>query len=376
MEVYESFLSVAPSGLLDNELLEWPTVQCNAENIQMHFTTKKTFQGKVYVKGHYSHPECRVQYGSGPHQDSLTREIKIDHGTCDMTRQRMVPPEGVMLSTVLVISFHPLFITKSDKMFSVKCMYNEHSRSITANLYVSSLPSEQLPFNVPSPMCSYTIRKDSLDGDILSFAKVGDQVVHRWNCDSVDYGILVHSCTVEDGQGQKQLIIDDDGCHTDRLLLGDPTYVGDLNMAYRESSIFKFADQTSIRFRCEIRLCYKHDGGCEGVTPPMCLNRTRIATELSTDLSSTSLPTRKSKEKRSAAETKSDASLFSQTLVVLDDDDFEGDSRPSTANTRNNVQTVCLPFYAFLWTSVIISAGVVLSLTVVAIQCQNVSKKT
>ena len=49
-------------------------------------------------------------------------------------------------------------------------------------------------------------------------------------------------------------------------VLGDPTYVEDLNMAYRESNVFKFADKVGVRFMCEIKLCLKVDGGCEGVT--------------------------------------------------------------------------------------------------------------
>ncbi|VDM67158.1 unnamed protein product, partial [Strongylus vulgaris] len=87
---------------------------------------------------------------------------------------------------------------------------------------------------------------------------------------------LVHSCTVEDGQGEKRSIIDESGCHTDRQLIGDPTYAEALNMAYRESYVFKFADRSVLRFKCGIRLCSKDDGGCDGVTPPICLNETRI----------------------------------------------------------------------------------------------------
>lgn len=106
--------------------------------------------------------------------------------------------------------------------------------------------------------------------------------------------MLVHNCfgmfnflshknqfvLVEDGQGEKRLVIDERGlvdflseirfahcfsCHVD-LVLGDPTYVKDLNMSYRESNVFKFADKIGVRFLCEIKLCLKMDGGCEGIT--------------------------------------------------------------------------------------------------------------
>lgn len=61
------------------------------------------------------------------------------------------------------------------------------------------------------------------------------------------------------------MVIDERGCHID-LVLGDPTYVKDLNMSYRESNVFKFADKIGVRFLCEIKLCLKMDGGCEGIT--------------------------------------------------------------------------------------------------------------
>lgn len=33
---------------------------------------------------------------------------------------------------------------------------------------------------MPKPICKYTIHKDELDGPLLKFAKVGDQVVHKY----------------------------------------------------------------------------------------------------------------------------------------------------------------------------------------------------
>ena len=65
------------------------------------------------------------------------------------------------------------------------------------------------------PVCTYTIRKDEIDGPILRYARVGEQVVHRWECQTGEcrrgatrthvcadvYGMLVPSCFVEDGQG-------------------------------------------------------------------------------------------------------------------------------------------------------------------------------
>lgn len=37
-------------------------------------------------------------------------------------------------------------------------------------------------------------------------------------------------------------------------------------MAYRESNVFKLPDRVGVRFSCEIKLCVKDGGGCNGVT--------------------------------------------------------------------------------------------------------------
>ncbi|GMR29931.1 hypothetical protein PMAYCL1PPCAC_00126, partial [Pristionchus mayeri] len=271
------FQVILPSiaEFLGNELVGTPEIICNTDTIEMNFRTRQPFTGKVYVKGHYNRPECRVDYAERGPDGRPKGGIRLNHGACDMDRQRMVTEDGMMFSTVLVISFHPLFITKVDRAFNIKCMYREASRAVQQQLDVSALPTETLSYEMPMPTCSYTIRRDQLDGPILRYARVGDQVVHRWECESEMYGVLVHSCFVEDGQGEKAMIVDDRGCHTDHTLLGDPTYVEALNMAYRESFVFKFADRVAVRFQCEIRLCLKDDGGCDGITPPICFDEAR-----------------------------------------------------------------------------------------------------
>ena len=75
----------------------------------------------------------------------------------------------------------------------------------------SPIAPDEVARDMPMPLCSYTIRKDELNGPVLRYAKVGDQVVHRWECPSEMYGMLVHTCFVEDGQGEKREVIDERG---------------------------------------------------------------------------------------------------------------------------------------------------------------------
>lgn len=50
--------------------------------------------GKVYVKGHYGNPDCRVDYSKAHEEGKPNGGIKLNHGECDMDRQRTVCVEG------------------------------------------------------------------------------------------------------------------------------------------------------------------------------------------------------------------------------------------------------------------------------------------
>uniref|UniRef100_A0A915DC67 ZP domain-containing protein n=1 Tax=Ditylenchus dipsaci TaxID=166011 RepID=A0A915DC67_9BILA len=252
------------SSEIDNSLLGVPEIDCKTETIEMRFG-----RGVALLVGPLLQSDCIVDYSQATADGNPVGGIKLHHGSCDMDRQRMVQPEGMQFSTILVISFHPTFVTKTDRAFHINCMYREAVKAVSAGLTVSPLPTVTVAYDMPMPVCDYTIRKDNLDGPVLRYAKVGDQVVHRWQCKSEMYGMLVHSCYVEDGQGEKRMVIDERGCHIDQIVLGDPTYTEDLNLAYRESYVFKFADRVGVRFSCEIKLCVK-DGGCSSIVPPNC----------------------------------------------------------------------------------------------------------
>lgn len=49
-------------------------------------------------------------------------------------------------------------------------------------LLFSALATQAVEYDYPFPNCIYTIRKDEIDGPILKYARVGEQIVHRWEC--------------------------------------------------------------------------------------------------------------------------------------------------------------------------------------------------
>ncbi|RCN46351.1 hypothetical protein ANCCAN_07645 [Ancylostoma caninum] len=193
-----------------------------------------------------------------------------------------------------------------------------------------------------------------------------------------DFGILVHSCTVEDGQGEKRVIIDENGCHTDRHLLGDPTYAEALNIAYREAFVFKFADRTALRFKCGIRLCLKHDGGCDGVTPPFCTNETHfrdsgvegsIGAAKGNNVGETAQYGRLRHRRTTKSFAEKDVDLLSQRIIVLDGVGEE--SIPPSRDRTIITPVVCIGLKTTAWTTAFIVTCLILSLTLALAQSQR-----
>ena len=80
------------------------------------------------------------------------------------------------------------------------------------------------------------------------------------------YGVLINNCYVTDGFGKKSDVIDDKGCVIDPILITGIRYSSDLQRAYAESSVFKFADKPGVWFFCQVQMCMKKHGMCDGIT--------------------------------------------------------------------------------------------------------------
>jgi hypothetical protein len=189
-----------------------------------------------------------------------------------MRRRRIINPKGIALEMTMVLMLHPKFLTKNDQSFNIKCLYRESTEKFTNKLVVGMLPSTE-PSNSVSiesdavlPKCKYDVLNE--EHKSLSFATIGQPVIHRWSCskeesDSEDesistYCLTVHSCSVDDGHGNEQKLLDFTGCPTDKSLMDEINYESDLE-ASRKSFVFKFADKPTIYFSCQLRLEPKSD---------------------------------------------------------------------------------------------------------------------
>jgi hypothetical protein len=154
----------------------------------------------------------------------------------------------------------------------------EADKTVNAQLEVSMLTTQLLTMNIPMPVCKYEVLADGPTGNKVTYAKIGDHVYHKWSCASETrlnpsgaaanasatdaiFCMTVHTCFVDDGQGQKVQLLDENGCAMDKYLLNKIEYQGDL-VGGQGSHVYKFADKPSLFYNCQIRLTLKESGKC------------------------------------------------------------------------------------------------------------------
>ncbi|GMS84282.1 hypothetical protein PENTCL1PPCAC_6457, partial [Pristionchus entomophagus] len=238
----------------DNSVIGDPEIECGPSSIIVNWRTHRPFDGVVFVKGLRSRTECI--------NTSRGREvagIDIPFDSCGLTRSRSLNPRGIFVAATVVLSFHPLFVTMIDRSYRVQCFYMESDRQVNARVGVDEL-STILVTSTPSlPTCKYEILDGSITGPPVSSASIGQKVYHKWSCstDAVDtYCITVHSCVVNDGMGQKVMIVDEEGCAMDERLIPHLEYSNDL-VAGQISHVFKYADKEELFYECHISISIK-----------------------------------------------------------------------------------------------------------------------
>ncbi|KAK6103260.1 Zona pellucida-like domain family protein [Brugia pahangi] len=239
---------------IDNGVEGEPEIECGAATLTVNFNTRNNFEGHVYVKGLYDHEECR--------SDSSGRQvagIELPLDSCNVERSRSLNPRGVFVTAVVVITFHPKFITKIDRAYRIQCFYMEADKTVSTQIEVSEMTTAFQTQVVPMPVCRYEILEGGPSGTPVRYAMIGDQVYHKWTCDSETtdtFCALVHSCIVDDGKGDTVQILNEDGCALDKYLLNNLEYPTDL-MAGQEAHVYKYADRSELYYQCQISITIK-----------------------------------------------------------------------------------------------------------------------
>lgn len=77
------------------------------------------------------------------------------------------------------------------------------------------MPTPQLQTQqVPMPVCRYEVLNGGPEGSPVFYATIGQMIYHKWTCDSTNenqFCMIVHSCIVDDGNGDRVELIDEKG---------------------------------------------------------------------------------------------------------------------------------------------------------------------
>ncbi|PIC45155.1 hypothetical protein B9Z55_005273 [Caenorhabditis nigoni] len=260
---YSSFLLAVSCLKYPNEIVDTPIVICDNDKIIIKIKTSISNPSHIYVDGRENDLECVSRNQN---------KIEVAHDKCGMVNEKSDQPNGSIRRLCIFVQLHPLFVTESDRSYCAQCVYMDAHvmKDIESTLDISEAPPLQLSpqFDAPAmPKCNYSIRKQGKDGPPVQYASIGDSVFHVWSCDGDHNGILVQNCHVEDGQGNKILIIDQNGCGIDHYVMDTPIYNGEQSVAFQETHVFKFAQRTITRFICQIKICMKGDD-CRRLSPP------------------------------------------------------------------------------------------------------------
>uniref|UniRef100_A0A914W6A5 ZP domain-containing protein n=1 Tax=Plectus sambesii TaxID=2011161 RepID=A0A914W6A5_9BILA len=104
-------LVVAVNGIaIDNEIVAPPQVECTQNGIRLRVPTRNPFLGRIFVKGESDTPECSTgTAGPQNYRDaSGDSTFSLSFDRCGMYRLRMLNPRGMMYTTTIVVSFHPM----------------------------------------------------------------------------------------------------------------------------------------------------------------------------------------------------------------------------------------------------------------------------
>ncbi|KAL6733111.1 hypothetical protein Aduo_003792 [Ancylostoma duodenale] len=245
----------------ENALTDKPSIECGHGRLSVGISTSKEPPSHVFAKGHFNRPDCSFRN---------TTLVVFDFEKCDISRKREVNPRGMAFTMTVVVQLHPLFITKVDRAYHVRCFYTEAEKAVGAQIGVNELTTAIVSGESEKPTCRYTLHKESPNGPLVKLAQVGDLIYHVWDCPSDVYGMMIHDCSIVDGQGNNHTVIDSQGCSTDTFLMPELMYSADLTRSFTAASAFNFPDQQSVYFNCQVRICYKLDDGCTDITPPRC----------------------------------------------------------------------------------------------------------
>jgi len=219
------------------------SVHCKDTRIVVNVNTNKAFSGRIYALGRSE--TCNVDVINS---DSFRLDLTMSGQDCNTQSVA-----GVYTNTV-VVQRHSVVMTKTDKIYKVRCTYDTTSRNITFGMMPIRDPDMISITSAPEAPAP-RIRILDTRGSEVETVRIGDRLTFRIEIpDKTPYGIFARSCLAMAKDARSTFeIIDDDGCPVDPGIF--PRFTPEGNALVSTYEAFRFTESYGVIFQCNVKYC-------------------------------------------------------------------------------------------------------------------------
>jgi len=268
------------------------SVHCKDTRIVVNVGTNKPFSGRIYALGRSE--TCNVDVINS---DTFRLDLTMAGQDCNTQSA-----SGIYTNTV-VVQRHSVVMTKTDKIYKVRCTYDTSSKNITFGMMPIRDPDMISITSAPEAPAPRIRILDSSAKEVET-VRIGDRLTFRIEIpEKTPYGIFARNCVAMAKDSRSTFpIIDENGCPVDPTIF--PRFTPDGSALESGYEAFRFTESYGVIFQCNVKYCL---GPCE---PAVC-NFGREAFE-------SWGRKRRSVSKRAVNDQFDDSMSLSREIIVLD----------------------------------------------------------
>jgi len=227
------------------------SVHCKDTRIVVNVNTNQPFSGRIYALGRSE--TCNVDVINS---DSFRLDLTMSGQDCNTQSVA-----GVYTNTV-VVQRHSVVMTKTDKIYKVRCTYDTTSRNITFGMMPIRDPDMISITSAPEAPAPKIRILDTRQQEVET-VRIGDRLTFRIEIpDKTPYGIFARSCVAMAKDARSTFpIIDDQGCPSDPSIF--PRFTPEGNALLSVYEAFRFTESYGVIFQCNVKYCL---GPCQPVS--------------------------------------------------------------------------------------------------------------
>ncbi|XP_037783567.1 uncharacterized protein LOC119579740 [Penaeus monodon] len=224
------------------------SVHCKDTRIVVEVMTNRNFNGRIYALGRSK--TCNIQVIQS---NKFRLDLSMAGQDCNTQSAN-----GVYTNTV-VIQHHSVVMTKTDKIYKVRCTYDMSSKNISFGMMPIRDP-DMIPITSAPEAPLPRIRILDAEAREVETVRIGDRLAFRIEIpEETPYGIFARSCVAmgKDSSSTFQ-IIDDEGCPVEPSIF--PQFIRDGTAVQSVYEAFRFTESYGVIFQCNVKYCL---GPCE-----------------------------------------------------------------------------------------------------------------